>query len=45
MGFLQSVAVFCTRLAAATHLADEEPLQVAVIMEDFLKLRGNLEYQ
>lgn len=36
---------FYTRLAAATHLAEEESLQVAVIWEEFLKLQGNLKYQ
>ena len=40
MGFLKISTSLNNRLAAETHPADGELLQVAVNMEEFLKLRG-----
>jgi hypothetical protein len=40
MGFLKMSKSLHTRLAAETHLADGEFLQVAINREEFLKLRG-----
>jgi hypothetical protein len=43
MGFLNILMSLHTQLAAETHLADGEFLQVAVNREEFLKLRGRTQ--
>jgi hypothetical protein len=43
MVFLTILASLHTRLAAETHLAHEECLQVAVKREEFLKLQGSTQ--